>query len=232
MIKRTMRFLYLMLWYGISIAQCPRNYFFHNQTCLPCEEHLQSQGANASSCKHRTEFCPVHRMHTPKLCTLCPKGLWSKFPCNRTHDTKCALCTPCTWEEKLVKQCSQYTDTVCVNCDNYTSDTLVNTIYVSKCRWLCKDGFFNKSNTQNNSWQCSQCPENHFCSTQYSKPQPCPAKTKSLLQSTTYLDCQCPMGTFGLVLNATHAICEPCPLNMWCPMHKCENGVLGAQVVF
>ena len=85
----------------------------------------------------------------------------------------------------------------------------------------CAAGYWaNPVYTANTDNTCQICPANSQC--QSNTQTICPSVTTSPIGSSTYLNCTCPSGMFGIVSGPLTATCNACTSGMFCPGTVCR----------
>ena len=159
-------------------------------------------------------------------CTSCATGNYSSSPCNLS-DTVCSKCDVCGPGQYFTMACTRRTNTGCNECpsNSYCTGqggpqicpgTSVSPQRASNCS--CPMGTYGIVTTQ--TAVCYQCPSNSYCTGQ-SSPQTCPGTSVSPQRSSSFLNCSCPVGTYGIV-TALFANCSQCQPGTFCSGLSCQ----------
>eukprot|EP00960_Hanusia_phi_P003238 95466-Hanusia_phi.AAC.11 len=113
-----------------------------DRQCESCMSPLASCGSG----RHRV-FCGYGDEGTCAPCDApCVHGYFYTSVCNGTANNQCQKCSVCSESQVLVEQCTNETDTVCLDCDNPVIE--------------CPKGEFRQGCAMNNSiGHCSKCKE-------------------------------------------------------------------------
>lgn len=137
-------------------------------------------------------FCPGDTYQYN--CSICPNGKLYSKPCNSSSDTRCDSCPNGTYVP-ADRVGSSYSDCLCLP-GTYGS-------YETGCKVCteCVNGYVLQSCTSTTDTVCMICPEN----------------ATAIANATSYLECFCKPGFYGIVTNPSSSTCAPCPVDMYCP---------------
>jgi hypothetical protein len=197
-------------------SQCTASTFFLAGSCVACPVGSSSD-AGATAC---TAFvCPAGSYYVSMTVIPCPPGTYS----TEVYATACTQCKQGTYSTAtmatLKSTCAQCpagtyaSQSAAFNCSRCASGKYSSTLggsAIDACKH-CPAGTYAGVTGAD---ACTLCPANSFCSP--TRAIPCPDNSTSPAWSTTYLNCTCPAGTSGVVVNATHGRCALCAKGQFC----------------
>ena len=158
--------------------------------------------------------------HSP--CIKCPLNYyclgtssWGNFD----QMLQCSLCSG-----QIMAQCTATTDAECVPTGYYFNGSSIlpcrrecelGDIEINPCQptdrvcLLCQPGSF----AQNRS--CQACEHGFYCNN--NNKYPCPERSTSPPNATSYKDCYCNPGSYGRVISPDQAECTLCARGTFCP---------------
>lgn len=207
-------------------ASCPRRHMVAPQPCTQCTSDHWIQ-------------TPCSRMHDTVClpCTTCNLSQYMANDCTQYEDRGCRACEyqlpynathreNCTWS--CIDGFYAVNESVCVECPAGFS-------CVNSSRTACEPGTFQNETGRTHCLSCSQgfwqnqtqathchaCEANNYCSATHVRA--CPSNTTSLPYSIELQDCKCKVGMYGVVVNASFALCNVCPLGKFCSQEICRH---------
>ena len=181
--------------------------------CHRCAAGQSGQGLSCISCSSG-KFAASSGSTGCSPCVTCITGqTYSKTPCTSSTNAVCAGCSSCVnGSTYLTSKCTATADTVCSPCT------------------ACAQGLRQVSPCTNTSNAvCNQCPLGQLCQNNTVQPCPagmfctngvataCPANTTSYASASSYLDCYCKPGYYGVVTGPAASSCAMCPQHHVCP---------------